>query len=136
MSDPLTIQVSIILNSAPMPEDGEDVGDLAYGLPVSTDKATKAEANYRPAFTDPEVQASARDHARQLSMLARGHIDHMEIPSGLDSREGDHPRTYSARLYRKECGTCVHFGINDCSLVAGMIDHEYVCDWWDDGAAA
>lgn len=35
----------------------------------------------------------------------------------------------------KECAQCSHYfaehGIGSCEEVAGRIDPEYVCDWWE-----
>lgn len=129
--DGLTISISIALNNpAFAPDDAEDLPD-----PSLTGRATKAEANYRPAYLDPEEAAAARDRAHQRSLLTRGRLDHMEIPTGLPSEEGDRSRILPGHVHEKECASCLHYGVSDCDLVAGIIDPEYVCDWWEDSEA-
>jgi hypothetical protein len=85
--------------------------------PSSFDKATKLEAGYRRADASTEVPVAVT-----VPSQARGRMDHMEVPKGAPVTEGEHQR----------CGTCTHFsGFKSCEIVVGVIEPEYVCDWWE-----
>jgi hypothetical protein len=88
-----------------------------YRVPTSTDKSTKAEADYRPASLDTHVD-------RLQHAYARGWDVGMEIPvgQGVTAIARDNP---DAR-----CGTCSHFRSAGCSIVAGRIDPSFICEYW------
>ena len=107
--DDLVLQISICLNRPP----GEGLVNRpeyvpTHGLsadPSPSDKATKAESNYRPAFTDSESVAMAHTRARDRSQAARGHINLIEIPVGtvLTARPRVNQNVHSVQLEVRCC---------------------------------
>jgi hypothetical protein len=91
--------------------------------PTSHDKATKAEVHYRPAHIDMiEHPIPKPTYQSQFKVGI--------IPVGQPSTEADGTTRRAVTAHRQECGTCVHFGFGRCTIVAGKIDRDMVCNLW------
>lgn len=64
--------------------------------------------------------------------------------SGVGARPAPHDRATKAEANYKivqptnpnydpevRCGTCEHFRMTRCEIVAGRIESDHVCDWWE-----
>jgi hypothetical protein len=67
---------------------------------------------------------------------------HIQLGISPDPTPGDKATKAEAHYHIQEpdrpdfdetvrCGTCVHFNMTRCQIVAGFIDPNYVCDYWD-----